>query len=91
MREAGARVCRARDLLPRCLGHSPFTVTDATGKLKGISNVIDEFRVSKALIPDNTLTFGVFLATFTGLQEYGFPTVLIATSRVVSPLIGVTR
>jgi O-antigen/teichoic acid export membrane protein len=30
------------------------------------------------------LPFGVFLATFTGLQEYGFPTVLIATSRVVS-------
>jgi O-antigen/teichoic acid export membrane protein len=31
-----------------------------------------------------SLPFGVFLATFTGLQEYGFPTVLIATSRVVS-------
>ncbi|HEY3987714.1 MAG TPA: polysaccharide biosynthesis protein [Acidobacteriaceae bacterium] len=30
------------------------------------------------------LPFGVFLATFTGLQEYGFPTVLIASSRVVS-------
>jgi O-antigen/teichoic acid export membrane protein len=30
------------------------------------------------------LPFGVFLATFTGLQEYGFPTVLIATSRVIS-------
>lgn len=30
------------------------------------------------------LPFGVFLATFTGLQEYGFPTVLIAASRVVS-------
>ena len=30
------------------------------------------------------LPFGVFLATFTGLQEYGFPMVLIATSRVVS-------
>jgi O-antigen/teichoic acid export membrane protein len=31
-----------------------------------------------------SLPFGVFLATFTGLQEYGFPTALIATSRVVS-------
>jgi O-antigen/teichoic acid export membrane protein len=30
------------------------------------------------------LPFGVFLATFTGLQEYGFPTVLIASSRIVS-------
>jgi O-antigen/teichoic acid export membrane protein len=30
------------------------------------------------------LPFGVFLSTFTGLQEYGFPTVLIASSRVVS-------
>ena len=30
------------------------------------------------------LPFGVFLATFTGLQEYGFPTVLIAASRIVS-------
>ena len=30
------------------------------------------------------LPFGVFLSTFTGLQEYGFPTVLITTSRVVS-------
>jgi O-antigen/teichoic acid export membrane protein len=32
------------------------------------------------------LPFGVFLSTFTGLQEYGFPTVLIATSRVVSTI-----
>ncbi len=31
-----------------------------------------------------TLPFGVFLATFTGLQEYGFPTVLITASRIVS-------
>ena len=31
-----------------------------------------------------SLPFGVFLATFTGLQEYGFPTALIAVSRVVS-------
>jgi O-antigen/teichoic acid export membrane protein len=31
-----------------------------------------------------SLPFGVFLATFTGLQEYGFPTVLIASSRIVS-------
>jgi O-antigen/teichoic acid export membrane protein len=30
------------------------------------------------------LPFGVFLASFTGLQEYGFPTVLIASSRVIS-------
>ena len=33
-----------------------------------------------------SLPFGVFLATFTGLQEYGFPTALIATSRVVSTI-----
>lgn len=32
------------------------------------------------------LPFGVFLSTFTGLQEYGFPTVLITTSRVVSTI-----
>jgi O-antigen/teichoic acid export membrane protein len=32
------------------------------------------------------LPFGVFLATFTGLQEYGFPTVLIAASRIVSTI-----
>jgi O-antigen/teichoic acid export membrane protein len=31
-----------------------------------------------------SLPFGVFLAIFTGLQEYGFPTVVIATSRVLS-------
>jgi O-antigen/teichoic acid export membrane protein len=31
-----------------------------------------------------SLPFGVFLATFTGLQEYGFPTVLIAASRMIS-------
>lgn len=31
-----------------------------------------------------SLPFGVFLAVFTGLQEYGFPTVVIATSRIVS-------
>lgn len=33
-----------------------------------------------------SLPFGVFLATFTGLQEYGFPTALIATSRIVSTI-----
>jgi O-antigen/teichoic acid export membrane protein len=34
-----------------------------------------------------SLPFGVFLATFNGLQEYGFPTVLIATSRVASAAV----
>jgi O-antigen/teichoic acid export membrane protein len=32
------------------------------------------------------LPFGVFLSTFTGLQEYGFPTVLITSSRVLSTI-----
>jgi O-antigen/teichoic acid export membrane protein len=31
-----------------------------------------------------SLPFGVFLATFTGLQEYGFPTLLTVVSRVLS-------
>ncbi len=31
-----------------------------------------------------SLPFGVFLAIFTGLQEYGFPTLLLSISRVVS-------
>ncbi len=31
-----------------------------------------------------SLPFGVFLSTFTGLQEYGFPTLLLSASRVVT-------
>ncbi len=31
-----------------------------------------------------SLPFGVFLSTFTGLQEYGFPTLLLSVSRVAT-------
>jgi O-antigen/teichoic acid export membrane protein len=33
-----------------------------------------------------SLPFGVFLSTFSGLQEYGFPTLLLSVSRLLSTL-----